>query len=411
MSSRFYYGWVIVAVVFVTLFLALGLRFAFGIFYVAILDDTGWSRADAAGVFSVAMVAYAVAAVLSGALFDWLGPRRLFPLGAVILGMGLILSAQVESIGGLYLFYGGFVGTGFAFLGFIPHMALLSRWFVRKRGLATAVALAGTGIGAFVITVLSEQLIGWLGWRQVFVWYGILAMALLIPLTWLLHRDEPAAIGLHPDGTAEPPHSVAASVEGSGSLRGVFAQRAFWLLLGGIFLFGVNTSTFAVHQTRLSLDYGFTIGVSAALFGLTGLFRSVGALIWGPLSDRVGRRPCIAAGFLMAAVGVLLLLQARSLPQLGLLATFVVLWGIGFNGTSPVYASMVADTFHGPHLGKTFGLLDLAYGFGSAAGPWVTGYLFDRLGSYEIPLWGIFAMTLGTALLFWLAAKPHRPAG
>ena len=177
--------------IFVTIFYVLGLRYAFGIFYVAILDDTGWSRADTAGVFSVAMAVYAVSSLLSGTLFDTIGPRKLFPIGALILGAGLLLASRVESIFELYLYYGVVIGLAYAFLGFIPHMALVSRWFVKRRGLASAVALSGIGAGSLVMSIAAEELISQIGWRETFRLFAWIGMAALIPLTFLVHRNHP----------------------------------------------------------------------------------------------------------------------------------------------------------------------------------------------------------------------------
>ena len=142
-----YYGWVIVAVMFVTLFIALGFRFAFGVFYSALLDETGWSRADTAGVVSASMIVYACTAALSGYLFDRLGARVLFPIGALCMGAGLMLCSMSASLTGLTVSYGILLGFSFAALGFIPHMAIVPRWFARRRGLASAATLAGVGLG------------------------------------------------------------------------------------------------------------------------------------------------------------------------------------------------------------------------------------------------------------------------
>ena len=141
-----YYGWVIVAVMFVTLFISLGFRFAFGVFYSAILDETGWLRADTAIVVSASMIVYACTAALSGYLFDRVGARVLFPIGALFMGAGLMLCSTTDSLAGLTASYGIMVGLSYALLGFIPHMAIVPRWFTRRRGLASALALAGVGL-------------------------------------------------------------------------------------------------------------------------------------------------------------------------------------------------------------------------------------------------------------------------
>ena len=100
--------------------LVMGIRFSFGVFYASMLAEMGWSRAATAGIFSVSMVAYAVVALAVGAVFDWLGPRRMFPLVALLLGAGLFLCSRITTLWQFYLYYGVIVGTGFTALGFIP---------------------------------------------------------------------------------------------------------------------------------------------------------------------------------------------------------------------------------------------------------------------------------------------------
>ena len=407
----FYYGWIIVAVVFVTLFFALGLRYAFGVFYVAILDETGWSRAETAGIFSVAMVVYAFASLLSGALFDTLGPRRLFPIGAVFLGLGLILCARAQTITEFYIYYGLMVGVAYSFLGFITQAALVSRWFVRRRGLASAIGLSGIGIGALSMSILSEKLIAAIGWRQTFTVYGFVAMGVLIPLTLLLIRDRPQSIGLNPDGdadTRDSPDSLGTAA--SPSLGQAVRQPAFWFLFVSVMLLGMNNQTLVVHQTRLFIDLGFTLALSASLFGLTGLFRSLGGMIWGALSDRIGRQPCVLLAIPMALLALTALGSSRWYPHVWLLIAFVALWGLGFNGLPPLYAASVADRFQGRHLGKIFGLLDVGFGIGSALGPWLTGLLYDRIGRYDPAVWAMMVTTILSGAALWLAA-PGKPPG
>jgi len=176
-----YYGWVIVAVMFLTLFVSTGFRFAFGVYYSAILDETGWGRAETAGVVSAAMIVYACTAALSGYLFDRLGARVLFPIGALCMGAGLMLCSTAKSLVGLTASYGILMGLSYAALGFIPHMAIVPRWFDRRRGLASALSLAGSGVGSLAIAALSAELIVHVGWRETMWWFGIAAMVVLIP--------------------------------------------------------------------------------------------------------------------------------------------------------------------------------------------------------------------------------------
>jgi MFS family permease len=147
LKPRFFYGWVVVAISFVTLFLVIGTRFSLGVFYVAILEDYQWTRAESAGAFSLMLVVHAGFSLVVGALFDRFGPRVLFPLGALMLGLGFVTCSQIRNLWQFYLFFGVLTSLGLSSLAFVPHMALVSLWFQRRRGTATGIAYAGIGGG------------------------------------------------------------------------------------------------------------------------------------------------------------------------------------------------------------------------------------------------------------------------
>jgi MFS family permease len=404
-ERNIYYGWVILAVAFLTMFLVMGFRYAFGVYYVAILEDTGWQRAETAGIFSTAMVVYALTSILSGAMFDWLGPRVLFPLGSAVLGVGLLLCSTIQSIWEFYLYYGVIVGVAYSMVGFITHMAYVPRWFVRRRGLTASLALSGIGVGALVISPLSEELIRTFGWRTTFFALGICMLVVLVPLTALFHRNSPEAVGLHPDGAAAPSGGEGQPQAQGATLGGAMRQPAFWMLFLAVFTVGLGNMTLVVHQTRMLVDIGFTFTLSAALLGTTGFLRSFGGMIWGHLSDRIGRTPCISFLCIAGVAGLALLILTGRFPHLVLLFGYVLMWGMGYTGISPIYASTVADLFHGKHLGKILGTLDQGFGLGAASGPFVAGLIFDRFGSYEPLLWALMGSVVLTGFTLWSAAS------
>jgi len=217
-----FYGWVIVLVSFLTLCIVMGTRFSFGVFYTSMLEEMGWSRAATAGIFSVSMLVYAVVALGVGAAFDWLGPRRMFPLAVLLLGAGFFLCSRMTVLWEFYLYYGVIVGTGFTAVGFIPHVSLMARWFERRRGLATSLALAGTGVGALLFSPLSEYLIARYGWQQSYLVYAVLLPGVLIPLMLIFHRNSPEDLGLQPDGV---PRSATAEHQPSRRADAVGATR------------------------------------------------------------------------------------------------------------------------------------------------------------------------------------------
>src|SRR5262245_22765579 len=233
----------------------MGTRFSFGVFYTSMLEEMGWSRAATAGIFSVSMLVYAVVALGVGAAFDWLGPRRLFPLAALLLGAGFFLCSRMTTLWQFYLYYGIIVGSGATALGFIPHVSLMARWFIRRRGLATSLALAGTGVGSLLFAPCSEYLIARYGWQQSFLVYAILIPGGLIPLILIFHRNSPEDLGLHPDGilqlpTAEAPVARLADITSATPYRAALKTGAFWALSGIIFTVAFNHMMLIVHQNQ-----------------------------------------------------------------------------------------------------------------------------------------------------------------
>lgn len=394
--------------------MVMGIRFAFGVVYVGILDDTGWSRADTAGIFSASMAVYALTVTFSGALFDRLGPRKLFSMAFIILAGGLYLSSIINTLWQFYLAYGVVVGVSFSLLGFPTHMAVVPRWFIRKRGFASALALSGTGIGSMLMSIFTENLIEQIGWRGTYQLYAVIVILFLIPLNLLFQRDHPETLGLLPDGKKQSEQSQSATTRDHKqgvTLLQALKTPAWWYLFIGVTMIGFTSMTMVVHQTRLTLDYGYTLIIATTFFGLTGLSRSLGGLLWGPLSDRIGRKGCFFIGAFLGFLGLVFLYFAQYSPNIMLLLGFSLVFGGGYMGITPVYASTVGDLFSGRHLGKIISMLDIGFGTGSAIGPWLAGYLFDRQGSYDLVLMMMMAgaAITGLCLHLSLSTRPKKP--
>jgi MFS family permease len=410
-----YYGWVIVAVTFVTLFVSTGFRFAFGVYYSAILDETGWGRAETAGVASVAMIVYACTAALSGYLFDPRGRAGAFSDRRALHGNGADALLDSRVPGRLDCRLRHLLGLSYAALGFIPHMAIVPRWFDRRRGLASALSLAGNGLGSFVIAALSAELIVHVGWREAMWWFGIASILVLIPITILFHRHSAERVGLRRDGRSARAAAQTAPARAGATIGHAVRTGHFWLLALAVTMTGICTMTIVVHQTRMLVDMGYGLTLALLIFGMLGVLRATGGLIWGPLSDRIGRSACVVVICAISLVGLALLwstsLVSAESPvlRIALLAGYLLTFGLGFNGMGPVYASAVSDHFSGKNLGTILGLLDLGFGVGSAAGPWVAGWMFDRYGSYDAVIAGIaLGVMLGSLALRGAASRAMR---
>jgi MFS family permease len=414
MSTRktaIYYGWVVVAIGFITMMLIMGIFFSSGVLFAAIIAEFGWSRATASLPFSLALITYAGTAWLAGRLFDRYGPRRLFPLGAVCLGLGLIASAQIQTPWQLCLSWGVLVAQGFNLAGFAPHLALAALWFNRRRGIASGVMLSGASVGALVIVPGAQYLVDAYGWRAAYTVLGSMAMACLVPLNawWQYHK--PADVGRYADGLEELPPTtlphLSASTATPWTIWRAIGTTRFWLLFVLVCCLGWVSNITSVHQIAHMISTGSPSMMAASIVGILSLLRAVSSTVCGELSDRFGREMMFSLGTLLCCIGLILLVLLQPLAPPWLLYGYALAFGLGNGVFASVYAAATADLFFSPFLGTIFGVLELGWGLGGFAGSWFGGYWYDQWGSYH----GALAITVGVSLLsclvMWLAA-PRR---
>src|SRR2546427_3422850 len=186
--------WVVVGALWVTLAIASGLYFSFPIFFVALLDEFGWSRGATAAAFSISSIVQGLLSPVVGMLVDRLGPRRVMFGGTFLLGGACLLSSRIGSLWSLYLVTGVLAAAGVCTVGWVPSGALISRWFADRQGSVMGLAFSGMGVGILVMGPLAQWLIAAEGWRAAYLVLGTLAV--LVPLAWLGLREPPPAAAL-----------------------------------------------------------------------------------------------------------------------------------------------------------------------------------------------------------------------
>src|SRR5262245_59056883 len=199
MRLPFFYGWLIVAVVFVSMAIGVNVRTAFSLLFPPILTEFGWDRGVTAGAFSFGFVVSAVLSPLIGRQMDRAGPRLVMALGVLLMAAGLLLAPLTREPWHLYLTIGVLVGAGSVCLGYSGQSLFLPNWFVRRRGLAMGIAFAGVGIGSISLLPAVALLIEAAGWRSACLALGVLVLVVLAPINLVL-RKRPEDLGLAPDG-------------------------------------------------------------------------------------------------------------------------------------------------------------------------------------------------------------------
>ncbi|MCL4459463.1 MAG: MFS transporter [Chloroflexi bacterium] len=403
-TTPFFYGWVIVAVCFTSLALTFGIKHSYAVFLVALIDEFHWSRASVAGVILLGNVIFALGSPLVGAILDRFGPQKTFSGGAMLFALGLIACSTLQYLWQIYLFYGVIAFIGFTVLGLTPHVALVSRWFIRKRGAAVGIACAGSGVGILAIAPLSEVLISTIGWRQAYIVLATLFIVITLPAVALLLRRDPSRMASLPDGvttsSSDPqPNGGGLGTSTSGhisvhhgwTIKAALGTSRFWFLFTASVLGVAPLTLMLVHQVAWCVDIGYSRSFAAFIFGLVGLLMAIGYIVWGYASDRLGREAAYSLGTVAVLLSALITLVLRDASQSWPLYVYALFFGLGFGSRISLLSSMAADVFAGPYLATINGLLGSAYGLGAGIGAWFGGYVFDISGSY------LSAFAIGTA--------------
>ncbi|MCT8972539.1 MFS transporter [Microbaculum marinisediminis] len=414
----FFYGWVVVAVAFVTMAVSVNARTAFSLLYPPILDEFGWQRGETAGAFTIGFLAATGFAPLFGVLMDRAGPRVVIPMGATIVAAGFVAATWIATPVMLYLSLGLMVVGASVGMSYIGHSMFLPNWFVRRRGLAIGIAFAGVGVGAIVLLPATQGYIETAGWRAACLAIAIAIAVVVIPLNAFLQRRAPADVGLEPDGgaqrlkdgtTAKPVDTVVdrAWAETEWTLPKALATGRFWWISAGYFAGLFAWYSVQVHQTRYLLDIGFGATEAAFALGLVGLFGIGGQIGVGALSDRIGREWGWTIACLGFAVSYLALIALGDSPTHWLVYVMVVGQGLAGYGLASLFGAVPAEIFAGRRFATIFSMMTVCGNIGAGVGPWITGVIYDATGSYNPAFLLCLAMSLVSAACIW-AAAPRR---
>jgi MFS family permease len=408
----FFYGWIIVAVVFVTMGLGVNARTMFSLLFPPILDEFGWERGVTAGAFSFGFLVSAALSPALGRLMDRRGPRVVMELGVCATAAGLLLATLAGEPWHLYATLGVLVGAGSICLGYTGQALFLPNWFVRQRGLAMSLAFSGVGIGSIILLPWLQTLIEHAGWRAACGAMAVLVIVVAAPLNLLLRR-RPEDLGLAADGydwSSTTASGVKTNIVDRAWAaidwtlgRAVRTARFWWIAMG---YFGALFAWYAVqvHQTKYLVEIGFSPSDAAWALGTVSLVGIPGQIALGHLSDRIGRELVWAIGSLGFGITYVALILLREMPSLPLLYFMVISQGMLGYGLTSVLGAIPAEIFEGRQYGAIFGTLMLSAIAGGAAGPWITGVLHDWTGSYTPAFWIAILFSAISAAAIWRAA-------
>ena len=285
-KARVFYGWYVVAAAFAVTFVGFGCAYTFSAFIDSLQRDFGASRGSVSLVFSFAGFLYFGLGAVTGPLADRWGSRRFAVLGMILTGLGIAAAGMAHSLVEVYTAYGLGIGLGVG-CSYVPAVGAVQRWFVKRRGFASGLAVSGIGAGTLVMPPLASYLIGELGWRDAYLALGVLAISVGASMA-LLIRNDPTDCGLEPDGdrigTTKPARPAGISV------LDAIKSRQFISLYVACLICSLGVFVPFVHLVPYALDHGVPQSKAILLLAMIGVGSTAGRFFLGSLADRMGRR-------------------------------------------------------------------------------------------------------------------------
>jgi OFA family oxalate/formate antiporter-like MFS transporter len=411
-KKTIFYGWIIVACVFVILLLAFGSAYSFSTFFESLQMEFGTSRSSVSFVFAIAGFLYFSLSPLSGQIADRFGSRRVIIFGVIVISISLLLSSRAKTMWQIYAVYSLGIGIGIGFA-YAPSMGVVQRWFVKRRGLASGLAVMGIGLGTLGMPILSAALIHWSDWRTAYLVMSILVFICGVSAAILI-AESPQRRGLAPDGDEIAADALNRPQEtlkpGATSIREISLKDAlrtkpFWLLYAGSFSFGLGLFIPFVHLIPFSNDLGLPNATGVMVFSLIGVGSILGRLLLGSIADKFGRRPSLAAMYVGAAAIFAWWLVAANVWQLGI---FALIYGACYGGYVAILPAVTADYFSGPKISGIIGMIYTSVAVGNLIGPPIAGFIFDLVQSYTIPIFASMITSFFAAVCAFVLEEPDK---
>lgn len=411
-KARIFYGYWIVAVAFLCLFITAGCGFyGFNLFVIPLQKAFGWSRAEIMMATTIWTLTQGVFAPWVGRMIDRHDPRRIIIIGALLSSLALTLLTMTNELWQFYLFY-GLYGCGFAATNVLPVSAIIFNWFKRKRGLAIGIAGTGVGAGGFVFSLLiGGYLIPALGWRKTFPILGLI-MTAVIPLMLLVVKTRPEDIGLQPDGDEAPLEDVAhrssrKTPEDSLSMGQTFKTWNFWLISFAATTFGFSTMAIIRNQVAHLEDIGFSAAAAAGALGMVGIGNGIGKFAFGFIGDWVKPKLSMAIGLGLQLIAVTILMMVSPTSPAVAIWLYAAFMGLGQGSWMPTMSMLISTNFGMAAYGTIFGMINLINVIGASSGPLLAGYIYDTRNSYDLA----FIICIATYIIGIVLALSIRPPG
>jgi sugar phosphate permease len=402
-APRLFYGWIVMVACLLVTMVSSGTMMAFGVYINPMAADLGWSHSVLSFSYAVSSIVSGLGILAVGSVMHVYSVRALLFWGCIIHGLGLYMTSTATTVGAFYLWY-GFVSSIGRSVFILVSTTLITRWFVKRQGIAMGITMAGSGLGPFILSpVVTWMIVRW-DWQTAFVMQSIV-MTVVVVLMCLVLRNYPRDMGLKPYGAAPDapvpkamPKRMSPSSDSIGQLwRRVLRMEGFWTLSMINLFCCMCHSIPLVHVVGFAESAGLSAFAAAWVLSLMSLSSIAGRIVWGLFADRHGVRLTLFFTLFIQGSLVLWLVNTQD-PVMFFL--YALVWGFGFGGVNTQYGIVARQLYGSRYFGPGFsGQMCFAM-VGMAGGGFLGGYLYDLSGSYAAS----WLVSVGSGLIASLLA-------
>jgi MFS family permease len=406
-----HYGWVVVAVTFLTMLVTAAAMGAPGVMIVPLQHEFGWENVQISTALALRILLFGLFGPFAAAFMNRFGLRRVMLAALVLIALSFIVSLAMTRLWQLILLWGVVLGLGTGLTAIVLAATVATRWFSERRGLVIGLLSASSATGQLLFLPLIAGLTERFGWRLALaVVCGFMAFAALVVL--MLMRDRPSDLNLPSYGetaVAPPPPSGEGLLSLLVSPLVVLTEAArvplFWVLFATFFICGLSTNgLIQTHFIALCADYGLTAVTAASVLAMMGIFDFIGTIGSGWLSDRFDNRFLLFWYYGLRGLS-LLYLPFTDFTFYGL-SLFAVFYGLDWIATVPPTVKLTADRFGRERAGIVFGWIFAGHMIGAATAALGAGFSRTEFASYLPAFFIAGAMCLVAAGLVLTIAKP-----
>lgn len=404
----FFYGWVILFVAALVHFSsAPGQTYVSSIFIDHMIDDLGWSRTTFSSLYTAGSMTAAIFMVAAGRALDKFGARKTLTTLCLMMFLATFWMSGVDSLWKLFVGYALLRTIGQGSFGLVA-TTMVSTWFIRIRGRATAISSVGGAASLALFPFIVHILIERFDWRNTWFILGIVVLIVLFLPALVLIRRSPEAVGLRPDGvTYRMPETGGDSdkepTEANFTLAEALKTKSLWMLVFGSTAMPLIMTGLMFHHVSILGAGGISPGLAALTMGLFGPLVFLGSLACGYLADRIPNRFLLAAGQFILILAMLWTIII-SAPWQAII--YIFLASISMSLMSTPNTVIWANYFGRTNLGSIRGFATTVMVAFSAMGALPFGLIYDRTGSYDDAIFILLILPVIAGIAYMLAKEP-----